>query len=453
MMNKKLISIAIASAALSLSAWTQAAVSVEEAARLGNDLTPVGAEKAGNADGSIPAWTGGLTGGKKVDRKDVREALFADEKPLFTITAANMDQYAGKLTDADKALLQAYPNDFKMNVYTSHRTAAWPQYVYDNIKAAATAAELADGGDAVTGVWAAIPFPIPKNGHEVVWNHMLRYQGLVRSTSSANELIYYNDGTKLDYSFESEVHYTYYDPNVSEKDKAEGKLFNYVSATIEPARDKGDGFLVFDYINPKQKPRAAWAYDPGERRVRRAPSLQFDTPNRPIDVVDDFDLFAGSPERYDFKLIGKQEMFVPYNNNRVNQQNQTREEVYTLPVVNPDLIRYELHRVWVVEATVKEGARHVYAKRKFYIDEDTWTILATAKYDNAGNLWRVGYKMPMVAPEVPVTAGGMELHYDLKIGGMYAIFGVAGEPETTVFDSEPKPSAYYSTSGMRRRGR
>ena len=38
-----------------------AAVSPEQAAELGKTLTPMGAEMAGNADGSIPAWdpTGG----------------------------------------------------------------------------------------------------------------------------------------------------------------------------------------------------------------------------------------------------------------------------------------------------------------------------------------------------------------------------------------------------------
>ena len=43
-----------------LAANVMAAVSPEEAAKLGTSLTPVGAEKAGNADGSIPAWTGGI---------------------------------------------------------------------------------------------------------------------------------------------------------------------------------------------------------------------------------------------------------------------------------------------------------------------------------------------------------------------------------------------------------
>jgi hypothetical protein len=430
-----------------------AAITAEEAARLGQDLTPVGAERAGNADGTIPEWNGGLTQAPaNWQRGQDRPDLFPGEKPLFTITAANADQYADKLSAGSLALLKQYP-EFKMPVYPTHRTAAWPEYVYDNIKQSAVTAQLAADGNGVSGVWGAVPFPIPKNGNEVIWNHNLRYVGTYRNIPSAIENVIYNDGQRLEWLFESKVHHIYYDPAVTEEEQQEGNIFRYSSTVLSPSRDAGEGIMALENLDAKNNPRKAWTYDPGERRVRRAPNLAFDTPDRPINVIDDFDLFSGSPERYEWKLLGKREVYVPYNNNRLNSIKHAIDDVFTVPVINPELTRYELHRTWVVEANVREDARHVYAKRVFYIDEDTWAILATDKFDGSGNLWRVGFNYPVTAPEVPVTAGGMYAHYDLKAGAYYTMFGVTGQEYAQTFDQEPPKASFYTASALRRRGR
>ena len=68
-----------------------AAVSPEEAARLGGpELTPIGAERPGNADGTIPAWTGGITEIPEGYSPGQRHRdPFPEDEVLFTITAAN----------------------------------------------------------------------------------------------------------------------------------------------------------------------------------------------------------------------------------------------------------------------------------------------------------------------------------------------------------------------------
>ncbi|MDC0662693.1 DUF1329 domain-containing protein [Marinobacter sp. SS21] len=452
MFNRKVLYTAVATLGL-YSANVSAAISAAEVKRLQAELTPVGAERAGNADGTIPAWTGGLTDAPaNWKRGDDRPSPFAGEEPLFTITAANVDQYADRLTDGAIALLERYP-EFSMPVYKTHRTAAWPQQVYDSIAEHATTAKLVDDGNGVSGVWGAVPFPIPENGNEVIWNHNLRYQGTYLDIPSALANVVYNNGQKLEWLFDNKVHYTYYDPSISEEAREEGTLLRYAATVHAPARDAGEGQIAIEYIDAKENPRKAWTYDPGERRARRAPNLAFDTPDRPLNVIDDFDMFSGSPERYDWTLVGKREMYVPYNNNRLNSINHSIADVYEAPVINPELTRYELHRVWVVEATVKPDARHIYAKRVFYIDEDTWTILATDKYDGNDNLWRVGFNFPVTAPEVPVTAGGFNVHYDLKVGGYYAVNGVTGQDRAQTFDEAPPQSTYYSAAALRRRGR
>src|SRR6185503_18298037 len=141
----------------------QAAVSAHEAAKLKSTLTPVGAEKAGNKASTIPAWDGGLAKAPPGYKNgDVRPDPYADEKPVLSINAKNMVQYADKLTDGVQALMKKYP-DFRIDVYPTHRTAAAPQSVYDNTFRNATQAKTVDGGHGVEGAWGGIPFPIPKD--------------------------------------------------------------------------------------------------------------------------------------------------------------------------------------------------------------------------------------------------------------------------------------------------
>ena len=432
-----------------------AAISADEAASLGTTLTPVGAEKAGNADGTIPEWTGGLTTPLPgwPNKNNYRPNPHADDKVLFTITKDNMDQYADQLPVAAQAMLKAYPNIFKMNVYPTRRTAAFPQWYYDNIKKNATTAKLINDGNGVADVWASIPFPIPKNGNEVIWNHLLRFEGIVKDAKIVENIVYAN-GTRTDYEADLLVHYPYYDPNVSKDDKKEGILWKYAFTTTAPSRDAGDGTLVLDNTDPGGKARKAWLYDPAERRVRRAPNLSFDTPDRALNVIDDYEIFSGSPERYDWKLIGKKEMYIPYNNNEVNSPNRAMESVMAPGFIPADVLRYELHRVWVVEATVKSKQRHLYGKRVMYVDEDSWQIMVSDKYDNSGSLWRVAFSYPNIAPEVPLTGGNASISVDLKKDGYYSFAFTCGKGrQGWGYEQKPPKSSYYTPAALRRRGR
>ena len=120
--------------------------------------------------------------------------------------------------------------------------------------------------------------------------------------------------------------------------------------------------------------------------MKLAPDISYDTPNpgtAGAATYDDTWMFNGAMDRFDFKLVGKKEMLVPYNTYRLTIS-QEAADVTTPNYLNPDLVRWELHRVWVVEATLKPGKRHIYAKRTFYLDEDSWTALAADQYDAGG---------------------------------------------------------------------
>ena len=154
-----------------------AEVGPEEAGQLGDMLTPWGAEKAGNKDGSIPPYTGGLTkppASYEPGKKGVLTDPFADEKPLFSVNAANMAQHADKLSEGVKAALAKYP-DARLDVYPSHRTATYPKWVVDNTLKNAT--QCKEVGPKLVNCVGGVPFPIPKTGTQITWNHQLAFMG------------------------------------------------------------------------------------------------------------------------------------------------------------------------------------------------------------------------------------------------------------------------------------
>ena len=157
-----------------------AQISGNQIARLGADLTPLGAERAGNADDSIPEWTGGIVNPPDgyILGEHHRDP-YAHDQPLFVIDIGNVDQYRRRLSFGHQKMLRDYPN-FEMQVYPTKRSASAPQRIYDATRRIAPVATLVDNGNGVSHAAVGIPFPIPANGLHVIWNHLLRYRGRVR---------------------------------------------------------------------------------------------------------------------------------------------------------------------------------------------------------------------------------------------------------------------------------
>jgi hypothetical protein len=125
-------------------------------------------------------------------------------------------------------------------------------------------------------------------------------------------------------------------------------------------------------------------------------------------------------DRYDWKLVGKKEMIIPYNAVRINDRTLKYKDILKPKHINPELTRYELHRVWVVEATVQAGKTHQFAKRRFYLDEDSWSIAAVDLYDSRGQLYKFQEAHLFVAPFIPTVTGVPELVYDFTNGKYFA---------------------------------
>jgi hypothetical protein len=429
----------------------RAELSSQEIARLGADLTPLGAEKAGNAEGTIPAWEGGITTPPAGYQPGMHHPdPYASDAVVFTITADNMAQYADKLTAGYKALLEAYPS-FKMNVYPSHRSASYPQRIYDKTKEIAGTAKLVEGGYGVTGAINGIPFPIPKEGVEVIWNHLLRFRGGIASRTIA-QAAPTRGGAYTLVQFYDEFYLLYSMEGMTEAD-LNNKILFFKQEVTAPARLAGGILLVHETLNQVKEHRSAWLYNPGQRRVRRAPNVAYDNPGTAADGMrtsDQFDMFNGAVDRYDWKLVGKQEMYVPYNSYKLHSDKVKVADILTPLHTNPEYNRYELHRVWVVDATLKEGARHIYKRRTFYVDEDSWQIVAMDQYDNRDQLWRVSEGHGINYYDLPTYWTTLEVHIDLQ-AGRYLAIGLDNENPMYKFGIN-RSMEDYTPEALRRSG-
>ena len=389
----------------------------------GADLTPVGAERGGNKDGTIPAWEGKLdvpVGGWSWGKFRGDYWRHKSEKPLFSIDASNVEKYKDKLSPGQVQLIRQ-TKGYRMDVYPSHRNAAFPEFVLANTRKNAGHARLSlDGAYLKEAYLPAVPFPAPKSGAEAIWNFMLRYQGVGFE---------YPGGAYTCLSPR---------PGSSEWIEAKGPQHNYFpcgkKGTTTPAQ-VGDVYyyIYFQYQNPPAlagqglaqtwyfaKNNEAYYYFPGQRRVRRLPSAAYDTPQIGFENQYTFDqpyLLNGSIDRHDWKLVGKREMYIPYNSFGMFNFNQKLHDVALPKYLRNESRRYELHRVWVVEGTVKKGMRHTEPKKVFYLDEDSWLAVAGESYDARGALWKVRESYPIPVWELGGSFASQPfVQYDLITG-------------------------------------
>ncbi len=424
---------------------TSALAKVPEAQvnRLGADLTPIGAEKAG--EGDIPAWTGGLqTVPSNVTYKpgDHLADPFASDPIKYTITAANMAQYDAVLTDGYKALMKAYP-DYKMNVYQTRRSCAYPDRVYEATKNNAKVGELVGGGSGISEAIMGFPFPIPNNANEIIWNHTLRYRAFkVTRQFAAAPVTRGGDYTLQIVQDEAILQWS--DPSKKRAEDLNNISLYYIANTIAPAREAGNVILVYEALNATLNGgRQAWQYSPGTRRVRRAPNIAYDNPGTNSDGLstsDSFDGYNGATDRYDWAVIDKGPRIIAANSYKAEA---TKYKDFIKPLhLNQDVIRYELRRTWNFEAKLKPNTRHVYARRVYHNDEDAWEIATAELYDGRGQLWRVQELQELQRYNVPLCGSGAEVVYDLQAGRYLALAMQNEEPPVNYFADELDPSRY-----------
>jgi hypothetical protein len=391
----------LAAAACVLLANPMSSAMAADAARLGTELTPSGAEKGPNKEGTIPAWTGaeppaaGWSWGKRRADYWPHKA----EKPLFTIDATNVDKYAEQLSPGQVAMIRQ-TKGYRMDVYPSHRDCGVPDFVADNTRRNVGTAKLAANGWSLEeAILPGYPFPLPANGAEAMWNMKMRYRGVGMEFKSvitaasprkgggewikavSEQSNFYPWGAKGSVPFTKL-------PQVEEY---------FYFAYNSPAALAGQAVVA---VMNAEQPSEAFYYFPGQRRVRRMPTYAYDAPQIGFEnqyAVDEPYVFNGPIDRFDWKLVGKKEMLVPYNVLGVYDFDAKFEDIAQADFIDPAHRRYELHRVWIVEGTVKSGMRHLSPRRLVYLDEDSWSPLMAVDYDGQGKIWKLreGFVIPV----------------------------------------------------------
>ena len=431
------------------------------AARLGQDLTPMGAERAGNAAGTIPAWSGrgvdnapallaGFEGGPLPDP-------YAGDSALYTITADNMAQHAAVLTDGHRKLFATYPSTYSITVYPTRRSCVYPDFVYKAAQRNAMVGRLVDNGNGISEAIMASPFPIPSNGLEIVWNHTLRYRGQA-GARDYNAAVPTVAGDYVLSYVKDEFTFPYSDPQNRRAEDLNNISIYFVAHTSAPARRAGNVVLVHETLNMAKEGRKAWTYNPGTRRVRRAPNIAYDNPMTNGDGIatsDQYDGYNGAPDRYDWTVVGKTEKLSQQNNYRAVMT--PYESLLQPGHANPEAMRYELRRHWVVEGNLRSTARHIYSRRVKYMEEDSWQLSSAELYDGRGELWRVqeagqGTDYREHA-QICFTTGG-EFIYDTLAGRYMGLAMKSGRPANEVnVGLERLTPDYFTPANVRRLGR
>ncbi len=408
----------------------------------------IGADPTASADGTVPEWSGGLVQ-QSTNERGHHDELYADEKPLFIIDINNYLQHKERLSPGQIALLTNYPDSFRIPVYQSHRTTSFPDWFYQNMENIQNPPTLTDGGNGINNGIAGVNFPKPNSALEVIWNHLTRWRGLYINRMYTQAIVYPNGQKKLGKSRQQII----FDLFLPDTDAREDKyLLHFSSVTTEPASKAGGALLVIDHLNQHQQPRHAWSYDAGQRRVKRMPSVSHDDPMLDSDglrTADELDMYNGSPDRYDWKLLGKRIMYIPYNSYQFSSPDVSYEELLTPYHINPEMTRFEAHRVWVVEANLKPGMQHIYHKRVFYLDEDSWSIAIIDQYDRNGKIWRVSMSYLKHYYEVQVPFNAADVYHDLKLK-QYHVIGLTNEERNSgVFSETPPPLSYFTPAALR----
>jgi len=447
---------------LALSAVNVSAkVSSSDAGKLGKSLTPFGSIQSGNKANTIPEWTGGITkvpeGYKGTGQHHIDP--FSSDKIKFTVDKSNYKGFKKYLTPGQYALFEAYADTFKLNVYPTHRSHSMPDWVLENTKKNALRSQLSRNGVGIKDAYGGIPFPILHGSNsdkalQAMWNHLTRWRGTF-VTSRTTEVAVQRDGRYGPITKHQEVFFNFHNPEGSFKEM-NNILFYFLTFNKAPPRLAGGALLVHETMDQSKEKRQAWDYNSGQRRVRRAPNIAYDSPIASSDntrTADDTDMYNGSPDRYNWEYKGVKEFFIPYNNYKISEKGLKYSDIVMPGHINPDHVRWELHRVHVVEAKLKKDARHIYKKRVFYLDEDSWGIALVDQYDTRGELWRVSMALLKNFYELPGTWTGLNMFHDLQ-SRRYSANGLYSEEKRApLFENKIPNKRYFKPSSLRRRGR
>jgi len=414
------------------------------------DISLIGADPEADLKANIPEWSGGLAKRELIPHGH-HPNPFSDDRATI-IDSNNYLEHIEFLSPGLIALITQYPKTFYIPLYPSRRSGSFPDWYYQNMHNIETKPTLSNSGNGIINPIAGTNFPQPKNGLEAIWNHLTRWRGFFMQRKQTDAIVYPN-GLKKTITIKYEISFEMFRAKNLMKTGPQVLLY-YTSFVTSPPKLAGGALLAIDYVDQQINPRQSWSYDANQRRVKRLPYIKHDHPammSENIRTTDDTDLFSGSPELYNWKLIGKEVKYIPYNSYALTSPIVDSDKLLTAHHLNPEFTRFEAHRVWVVEATLKKGKYHIYPQRTFYLDEDSWSISLVDQYDQQGNIWRVSTAHLKNFYEVPMTMTVIDVYHDLKTK-YYHVGGLTNEEKNdgTYLNDFPAQS-FFSPSALRGR--
>jgi len=228
-----------------------------------------------------------------------------------------------------------------------------------------------------------------------------------------------------------------------------GRLYASQSLFLSPPAAIGSCAATWEPIDPVAEPRARWVYLPQTLDTRRLPSYDYDTiepMTGGLRVADENDGWNGAPDRYDWKLLGKRELLIGYNAYKLADRTLRYADIIRARNLDTDLLRYEVHRVWVVEATLAKGHHHRYYRRVFYVDEDTWQVAQEEIYTAKGQLFRFADHHMIQYYDVMVPWYAAMVYHDLRSGAYLVSYLSNQEPFPTRWGFVGRNSDYLPSN-------
>jgi Protein of unknown function (DUF1329) len=415
------------------------------------------------AESTVPANEGANVPLPGYSYGKVREEFwkYKDEKPVVIITSANLQQYADKLSPGELDMFKNKPG-YEMRIYPTHRSCVIPDWVKANSKENAGFAKLdATGNYLVTAKLPGAPFPEPKTGAEAMWNYLVHYRGVgyiyprvVTAASPAPGNTTWIEPVEEPWT----MYYPWGKKGQTTPDQVNDKYFYIYYGYTEPTAFAGQGANQLYHFSAQIV--ETYYYFPGQRRVRRLPAYNYDTPQIGFEnnyTQDDIYMFYGAIDRYDWKIVGHKDLYVPYNSFGMYRFDVPYHNVMKDDVINPANRRYELHTVLQVEGTIKSGSRNISEKRVLYLDEDSWNATSGEDYDGQGKLWKVreGFMLPVWELGSACDSPSM-VNYNLSNGRYVHDGGITGQGKDIQWFTEPGNNViftddYYSSEALRGR--
>ena len=420
-----------------------------------SNQTPIGAEKDANQEGTIPEWTGGLTEPPEgYSEGEYHVDPFRDDEVKFTISAKNLDDHRAKLTDLQTALLKRYPEKFVVNVFPTRRSCAYPESIYEATAKNARTAKVIEQGYGFSGASVGFPFPEPKDAFEVLFNHEASYFGLKYSAKTSGGTMN-PDGTFTRTVRRDRRLAFYHQPDYSAAE-LDNRYFVWRAEWSDPPLAKGQAFSATNTINQVKQPRFGFMWNPDTQRVITAPysAYSYTAPmmtSQGMRISDDMFLFNGAPDQYDWKLVGKKEIYIPYNSYAATSSNLKLNDLLQPGFLNPEHIRYELHRVWVIEGDLKPGKSHKFAKRTLYFDEDSWIAVASDLFDQNNVLTHGQFGFIKNYYEHPACIQDFDVLYELG-SGRYNVDNLKLEYGPANLNDPDVTSRTFGSAALRRSG-